>query len=90
MFAVTGRPSADSSGTLAGPADASGMFLPIAVTLNAARVLSSVSTLLNVSLDELAELAMAAEPGSAGVVLVPYFEEERTPTYLLRKPASTA
>lgn len=79
VYAVTDQPSSDSSGTIAGFADASGLFLPIAVTLNAARVLSSVSTLLNVSFDEFADLAMAAEPGSAGVVLVPYFEGERTP-----------
>lgn len=79
VFAVTNQPSSDTSGTIAGFADASGAFLPIAVTLNAARILSSVATLLNVTFDEFAELAMAAEPGSAGVVLVPYFEGERTP-----------
>jgi xylulokinase len=30
-------------------------------------------------LDALAELALSAQPGSGGVVLVPYFEGERTP-----------
>lgn len=79
VYAVTGQPGSDSTGTIAGFADASGAFLPIAVTLNAARILSSVATLLNVTFDELADLAMAAQPGSAGVVLVPYFEGERTP-----------
>ena len=79
VFAVAEQPGSDPSGTVAGFADASGAFLPIAVTLNAARILSSVSTLLGISFDEFAELALAAEPGSAGVVLVPYFEGERTP-----------
>lgn len=79
VFAVASQPTSDASGTVAGFADASGAYLPIAVTLNAARILSSVSTLLNVTFDEFAELALAAEPGSAGVVLVPYFEGERTP-----------
>ena len=73
------RPVADPSGTVAGFADASGEYLPIAVTLNAARVLSSVAGLLGVDFDELSRLALEAEPGAGGVVLVPYFEGERTP-----------
>ncbi|AIY03419.1 putative xylulokinase [Arthrobacter sp. PAMC 25486] len=79
VFAVAEGPSNDPTGTVAGFADASGAFLPIAVTLNAARILSSVAGLLGVTFDEFADLALAAEPGSAGVVLVPYFEGERTP-----------
>ena len=64
---------------MAGFADASGEYLPIAVTLNAARVLGSVAGILGVDFDELARLALGAEPGAGGVVLVPYFEGERTP-----------
>ena len=79
VFAVSGTPPNDPSGTVAGFADAAGAFLPIAVTLNAARVLSTTAALLGVDFGGLAELAMAAQPGSAGVVLVPWFEGERTP-----------
>ena len=79
VFAVSDEPIADPSGTVAGFADASGLFLPIAVTLNAARVLTSVAGLLGVDFDELSRLALEAEPGAGGVVLVPYFEGERTP-----------
>ncbi|QHK20622.1 xylulose kinase [Pseudarthrobacter psychrotolerans] len=79
VFSVASRAVADPSGTVAGFADASGEYLPIAVTLNAARVLSSVAGLLGVDFDELSRLALEAEPGSGGVVLVPYFEGERTP-----------
>ncbi len=79
VFAVSATRCADASGTVAGFADAAGGFLPIAVTLNAARVLGSIAGLLGVDLDHLAELALGAEPGSGGVVLVPYFEGERTP-----------
>jgi xylulokinase len=78
-FAVTDHPVADPSGTVAGFADAAGGFLPLVATLNAARVLSSIGALLGVDHDELARLALAAEPGSGGVSLVPYFEGERTP-----------
>jgi xylulokinase len=78
-FAVTDAPVHDGSGTVAGFADAAGGFLPLVATLNAARVLSSIGTLLGVDHDEFARLALAAEPGSGGVSLVPYFEGERTP-----------
>lgn len=79
VFAVDSSPGNDASGTVAGFADASGEYLPIAVTLNAARVLTSVAALLEVDFDELSRLALDAEPGAGGVVLVPYFEGERTP-----------
>ncbi len=79
VFSVASRAIADPSGTVAGFADASGEYLPIAVTLNAARVLSSVAGILGVDFDELSRLALDAEPGAGGVVLVPYFEGERTP-----------
>ncbi|MFK3671842.1 xylulokinase [Leifsonia aquatica] len=79
VFAVTDTPSADSTGTVAGFADASGLSLPLIATLNAARVLDAIARLLSLDHDGLAELALTAEPGAGGVVLVPYFEGERTP-----------
>ena len=79
VFAVAERPAMDLTGAVAGFADASGLFLPLVATLNAARVLGSIAELLGVDHDGLARLALEAEPGSAGVVLVPYFEGERTP-----------
>lgn len=79
VFAVTDGPVSDASGTVAGFADASGLSLPLIATLNAARVLGSIAGLLGVDHDGLASLALSAEPGSGGVVLVPYFEGERTP-----------
>ena len=79
VFAVTDAPIADASGTVAGFADATGSFLPLIATLNAARVLDVTAGLLGVEHDELARLALEAEPGASGAVLVPYFEGERTP-----------
>ena len=40
-FAVSDHPTADASGTVAGFADATGRFLPLTATLNAARVLDA-------------------------------------------------
>ncbi|WDF32930.1 FGGY family carbohydrate kinase [Arthrobacter agilis] len=79
VFAVAADAVADASGTVAGFADASGLFLPLVATLNAARVLSSVAGVLGVDHDGFADLALSAEPGAGGVVIVPYFEGERTP-----------
>ena len=79
VFAVTSTPSRDASGAVAGFADASGLFLPLVATLNAARIIDSIASVLGVSHDELGELALQAEPGASGLVLQPYFEGERTP-----------
>jgi xylulokinase len=79
VFAVTDSPSRDASGTVAGFADASGRYLPLVATLNAARVLDAMTRVLGVDHEELGRLALEAEPGAGGAVLHPYFEGERTP-----------
>lgn len=79
VSAVTAAPTHDPSGIVAGFADAAGGFLPLACTLNAARVLTSAAAMLGVDLAELSRLALTAPPGADGLVLVPYLEGERTP-----------
>jgi xylulokinase len=79
VSAVASVPAADPGGTVAGFADATGRFLPLVCTLNAARVLDATARVLGVDLAALSELALSAPPGSGGLVLVPYLEGERTP-----------
>jgi xylulokinase len=79
VFARCDAPSADASGIIAGFADATGRFLPLVCTLNAARVPEAIAVMLGISLDELSRLALSASPGAGGLVLLPYFEGERTP-----------
>jgi xylulokinase len=86
VFAVHDAATADGTGIVAGFADATGRYLPLVCTLNAARVLSATAALLGVDLDGLDDLALSAPPGADGVVLVPWFEGERTPN----RPAATA
>lgn len=70
----------DPSGVAAGFSDATGLQLPLVCTLNGARVLSAASSMLQLeNPNDLTPLANAAEPGSGGLVLLPYFEGERTP-----------
>jgi xylulokinase len=79
VSAVADQPTADASGLVAGFADATGRFLPLACTLNATQVLDSVRALLGVSFDDFDALALSAAPGADGLVLLPYFAGERTP-----------
>ncbi|WP_189053750.1 xylulokinase [Longimycelium tulufanense] len=79
VFALSPTPTTDPSGTVAGFADASGRFLPLVCTLNAARVLTAAATMLGVDLAEFDRLACAAPPGAGGLVLLPYLDGERTP-----------
>ncbi|SHG62074.1 xylulokinase [Streptoalloteichus hindustanus] len=79
VFAVSPTPTADASGAVAGFADATGRFLPLVCTLNAARVLGAAARMLDVDLDAFDRLALAARPGADGLVLLPYLDGERTP-----------
>ena len=79
VFAVAEGPTSDPSGYVANFADATGRFLPLVCTLNAARVLTAAADLLGVDLDRLSDLALASTPGAGGLTLLPYLDGERTP-----------
>ncbi|GIJ46951.1 xylulokinase [Virgisporangium aliadipatigenens] len=78
-FGVSGDAAADASGLVAGFADATGRFLPLVCTLNAARVLTAAADLLGRPLSDIDGLALSAEPGAGGLTLLPYLDGERTP-----------
>jgi xylulokinase len=78
-FAVSETPTHDASGQVAGFADATGRFLPLVCTLNAARILDAATRILGKTHDEVGALALSAKPGANGLSLLPYFEGERTP-----------
>ena len=78
-YAVATVPSADPSGAIAGFADATGRFLPLVCTINAALVLDSVAAMLGTDAAGLSARALAAGPGAGGITLLPYFDGERTP-----------
>jgi xylulokinase len=84
-FAVSDTPTHDSSGQVAGFADATGRYLPLVCTLNAARILDAATRILGKTHDEVGALALSAKPGANGLSLLPYFEGERTPN----RPSAT-
>jgi xylulokinase len=84
-FSVSKTPTADPSGMVAGFADATGNFLPLVCTLNAARIFDAATRILGKTHDEVGQLALSAQPGAHGLALLPYFEGERTPN----RPSAT-
>ncbi|MFC0113188.1 xylulokinase [Kibdelosporangium aridum] len=78
VFGVTDKLTPDVSGAVAGFADATGKFLPLVATLNAARVLSATAQMLGIELSELDELALSVKD-AGGLEFVPYLDGERTP-----------
>ena len=78
-FAVSSTPTHDPSGAVAGFADATGRFLPLVCTLNAARIFDAATSILGKTHDEVGSLALSSVPGAHGLSLLPYFEGERTP-----------
>src|SRR5690606_27773012 len=85
-FAVAdARPPADPSGIVAGFCDATGRFLPLVCTINAARILTTTARVLGWPLERLDAAAQAAPPGANGVALLPYLDGERTPV----RPSAT-
>ncbi|KSU65454.1 xylulokinase [Arthrobacter sp. NIO-1057] len=69
----------DGTGMVNGFVSANNKYLPLACTLNGAPVLDFGARMLGVGQQEFSDMALAAEPGSGGVVLLPYFGGERTP-----------
>lgn len=75
---VSAHPVADETGTINGFMDATGNWLPLACTLNGARIISTTAALLNVDFAQFDELALSV-PDSDGMEMLPYFAGERTP-----------
>ena len=70
-FAVSTTPTADGSGVVAGFADASGRYLPLACTLNCTLAIDRIAAWLELDRE-------AVEPGGE-VVVLPFLDGERTP-----------
>ena len=78
VFARAEEQANDPSGIVAGFADATGRFLPLVCTLNAARVLEAAVRMAGAELDDLDRLAYSV-PDADGLVMLPFLDGERTP-----------
>lgn len=78
-FMVSETPTSDPSGEVCGFADATGRYMPLDCMLNCTRVLDVIAGMLGIGRQDALNRAGAVEPGAGGLLLLPYFEGERTP-----------
>ena len=79
VFSRSLVPVTDPTGITAGFADATGAYLPLLCTLNAARVITSTAHLLGTDLAEFEAMALAGAEDAGGLTMLPYLDGERTP-----------
>jgi len=85
VYAVSDQPTADDTGAVAGFADATGRFLPLVCTLNATKVTDAIARLVGFDHGRFDAAVLGEAAGAGGVVLLPYFDGERTPN----RPSAT-
>jgi len=79
IYAYSDVPVVDPEGEIAAFCDSTNAWLPLLCTMNVTVATEFVRNLFNLSHDELAEVVDEAPIGSDGLILLPYFEGERTP-----------
>ncbi len=79
VLTTSPEPVFDLTGWIDGVADATGGYLPLVCTLNSTKVTDTFARLLDVGVEELGHLALAADPAQARPVLVGYLDGERSP-----------
>ncbi len=84
-YAVSDHATYDETGEVAGFADATGRFLPLACMLNCTRVVDQFASLFGIEPITALDRAGRLPPGANGLLLMPYLGGERTPNL----PAAT-
>ena len=71
VFAVRERPTEDPTGTVSGFADATGRYLPLVESIDAAGVLDEFAAMLGMDRGRFDQLVQAASPGARGLTFAP-------------------
>jgi len=79
IYGYADQPVIDKSGELAAFCSSSGGWLPLVCTMNVTVATELMRSLFDLGLDEMNRLAESTSPGAEGIVLLPYFNGERTP-----------
>ena len=79
IYSYSDSPVIDRNGELAAFCSSSGGWLPLICTMNVTVSTELTRELLGLSLNEINVQASKATPGADGVLLLPYFNGERTP-----------
>lgn len=79
IYAHAGKPIVDPAGEIAAFCSSTGGWLPLLCTMNVTTVTEQVRALFRFDHAALERAVAAAPVGAGGLVLLPYFEGERTP-----------
>ena len=79
IYSYSDTPVIDPNGELAAFCSSSGGWLPLVCTMNVTVSTELTREILNLPVEELNTRASAAPAGSEGLLLLPYFNGERTP-----------
>lgn len=79
IYSYFPEPFIDPEGEIAAFCDSTGGWLPLLCTMNVTNTTEHLKSLLDISNDELEELAEKAEPGAGGLIFLPFIDGERVP-----------
>lgn len=79
IYAYADQPVIDPNGEVAAFCSSTGGWLPLVCTMNVTVATELIRNLFNLSLEEFNQLAEKSPPGANGIMLLPYFNGERTP-----------
>jgi xylulokinase len=79
IYACSRRPIVDPAGEVAAFCDATGQWLPLVCTMNVTVATEMVRRLFGLDHAAFSEAAASVDAGSEGLLLIPFFEGERTP-----------
>ena len=79
VYAYSNSPVIDQAGNIAAFCSSTGGWLPLVCTMNCTVTTELLRSLLSTDITEFETLVSEAEPGSGGVIMLPFFNGERTP-----------
>lgn len=79
IYACADKPVIDPQGEVAAFCDSTGKWLPLVCTMNVTVATEMVRERFNLSHDDLSKAAASVPAGNDGLMLIPFFEGERTP-----------
>ena len=89
IYAFSATPIVDPRGELAAFCSSTGGWLPLVCTMNVTVATEQVRTLLGLDLEDLNRGIETSPPGADGLLLVPFFNGERTPDLPMAKASLT-